>query len=262
MRRVLAALLAAVALAGCAAPGGPKRTQADQDNDGKRIAAAIESADQGGSSFHLDETLTFTGGDIPANQQVQMKATGDGVARSGRLRMSYKIQVGKNQTASYDVVIVEQDLYIKPHASSQWKQSSAPSATALYPAVLLPLVREAVLLATDVGAGSVANVDSGFSHRYKVTPASDQLEQLEAIAVSGSQESAFLKTARGEIDAFLTLTGDKLTRLEVHLSGQDPQNGETQKVDSIADYRPAKVDAIDPPPNAITVSPDQILNQG
>lgn len=264
MKRALAgALLAAsVLLAACAAPGAPRRTQADQDRDGKAIAAAIASADQDGASFHLDETLTFTGGDIPANQQLQIKAGADGVAKDGRLRMTYKIETGKNKAATYDIVVAEQVLYIKPHSSAQWKRSSSDAATALYPALRLPLLREAVLLAKEVGGGSVTTVDNGFAHRYKVTPASDQLEQLQAIPVSGGQETGFLRTATAEIDAFLTMTGDRLTRIEVHLSGKDPTNKETQKVDSAASFRPSKVDSIETPPNAIPVGPDQILNQG
>lgn len=264
MTRALAGALLAISmlLTACAAPGAPRRTQADQDRDGKAIATAIASADQDGSSFHMAETLTFTGGDIPANQELQIKATADGVAKDGRLRMTYKIETGKNKSASYDMVIADQALFVKPRSSAQWKRSSSDAATALYPALRLPLLREAVLLAKDIGGGSVTTVDNGFAHRYKVTPASDQLEQLQAIPVSGSQETGFLKTATAEIDAFLTMTGDRLTRIEVHLSGRDPTNNETQKVDSTADFRPSKVDPIETPPNAITVAPDQILNQG
>ena len=263
MRRALVGslLVVTVLLAACAPPGAPKRTAADQDRDGRAVAAAIASADQDGSSFHLDETLTFTGGDIPSNQELQIKASADGVAKDGRVRMTYKIETGKNKSVSYDIVVADQLLFIKPHSSAQWKRSSSDAATALYPALRLPLLRESVLLAQSVGAGSVTTVNNGFAHRYKVIPARDQLEQLQAIPVSGSQETLFLKTASAEIDAFLTMTGDKLTRIEVHLSGQDPTNGETQKVDSIADYRPARVDAIETPASSVLVGPDQILNQ-
>ena len=259
MRRPLLLAMVALLAAGCAAPGAPKRTQADQDRDAKAIAAAIQSADQDGSSFHMDETLTFTGGDIPSNQQLGLKATADGVARDGRVRMTYKIDTGNNKTTSYDMVLANQFIYVKLHSASQWKSSDVTAATALYPALRLPLLREAVLLAKEVGAGSVTTINNGFAHRYRVIPASDQLEQLQAIPVTGSQESVFLKTATAEIDAFLTLTGDKLTRIEVHLTGQDPENGEVQKVDSSADFRPARVDTIAIPPNAVRVGPDQIL---
>jgi hypothetical protein len=246
----------------CAGPGSSKRTQAEQDKDGKTIATAIAGADQGGASFHMDETLTFTGGDIPSNQQLQVKATADGVAKDGRIRMTYRIAASRSRTISYDMVVADTVLYAKPHASAQWKRTPAASATALFPTLRLRLVRESVLLAKEVDASSVTNSSGGFAHRYRVVPAADQLEQLQAIPVTGTQQQAlFLKTATAEIDAFLSLSGDRLQRLETHLSGTDPTNGEIQKVDCNADFKAAKVNAIQTPTGATTVTPDQILNQ-
>ena len=260
-RRHFVALVLLVATA-CAGPGSSKRSQADQDRDGKAIAAAIAGADQGGAAFHMDETLTFTGGDIPSNQQLQVKATADGAVKDGRVRMSYKIAASRNRTIAYDMVIADTVLYAKPHAVAQWKRTPAAAATALFPSLRLQLMREAVLLAKEVDASSVANTSSGFTHRYRVLPAADQLEQLQAIPVTGTQqETLFLKTASAEIDAFLSLSGDKLQRLETHLAGTDPSNGELQKVDCSVDFKAAKVSAIQTPTGATTVTPDQILNQ-
>jgi hypothetical protein len=262
MTRGWLAVLALILAASCAAPGSSSRTQGDQDRDGKTIAAAIDSTDQGGAGFHMDETLTFTGGDIPSNQQLQVKATADGVARDGRARMTFKIATGNNRTILYDMVIDGITLYVKPHGATTWKKTPSAPTTALFPTMRLQLVRESVLLAKRVDANSITNSSGGFAHRYRVVPASDQLEQLQAIPVSGTQQEAgFLKTASGEIDAFLSLSGNRLQRLETHLSGKDPTNGEQQKVDCNVDFKTAKVAAIQPPAGAALVTPDQILNQ-
>lgn len=260
-RRLLAAALLA-AVAACAPPGAPKRTAADVDRDRTAVAQAIRGADADGVSFHMTETLNLSGGDIPQGQQLQISAQADGVARSGRVRMTYKILRSRNQTIQYDVVLSGPDIFIKPHSASQWKRSDAASATALYPALRLPLLRETVLLARDVSSGSVTTVNNGFAHKYAVRPASDQLEQLQAIPVSGQAEQAFLKTATAELDAYLTLTGDRLTRVEVHLKGLDPSNREQQKIDSTVDFTPAKVDAIETPADAVVVPASEILNTG
>ncbi len=263
MTRRLGAALAALAVASaCAGSASGPRPQDQQDRDGKAIAGAVDAADQSGAGFHMDETLTFIGGDIPSGQQLQIKASADGVARDGRVRMSYKITASRTRSVTYDMVLADTMLYAKLHSASSWKRTTEASATALFPSLRLPLIRESVLLAKVVDAYSVANISGGFSHRYKVVPASDQLQQLQAIPLTGGQQQTnFLKTATAEIDAFLSLSGDHLMRLEVHLSGTDPTNGETQKVDSIADFKSAKVSPIAVPAEATTVTPDQILNQ-
>lgn len=262
MRRRLLAAGCLLALAGCAAPGAPSRSAADADADGRRVAAAVQAVDQDGAGFHMDETLVFSGGDIPANQQLSIKSTADGVVRAGRVQMTYRIQVSRKQTAVYDMLIANQVLYVKPHASTAWKRTPVASATALYPVLRLQLLREAVLLARNVGSGSLTTIPGGFGHRYRVTPASDQLEQLQAIhPAAGAQETGFLSTATAEIDATLNMQ-DRLSRLEVHLSGKDPQNRELQKVDASADFHPAGVGTIAVPSSSTPVGPDQILSQG
>jgi hypothetical protein len=258
-RTLLAGLLGLALLAACAAPGAPRRTQADQDADAKTVAAAIAGADQDGASFSMDETLVFTGGDIPANQQAEIRAQASGVAKAGRVRMTYKLLRQKGSPLQYDIVLADAVLYIKPHSSSQWKRAPASANTDLYPAVSLELLRESVLLATKVGPGSITTVNNGFARRYQVKPAADQLEQLEAVSGSGSSEQAFLRTATAEIDAFLTVTGGKLTRIEVHLTGTDPDTGEKQKIDASANYTPAKVSPIGVPAESTAVDPSQIL---
>ena len=267
MRRRLglpaAALLAlATALSGCAPPGAPNRSASDAEADGRAVAAAIQGVDQEGAAFHMDETLVFSGGDIPANQQLSIKANADGVLRAGKVQMTYRIQISQKQTVVYDMLIANQLLYVKPHSSTAWKRTPVASATALYPVLRLQLLREAVLLAKTVGSGSLTTIPGGFGHRYRVTPASDQLEQLQAIhPAAGSQEAGFLRTATAEIDATLNMQ-NRLSRLEVHLSGKDPQNRELQRVDTAADFRSAGVGGIPVPTTSTAVGPDQILSQG
>ena len=92
-----------------------------------------------------------------------------------------------------------------------------------------------------------------------VIPAADQLEQLDAVALSGPDETTFLKTATAEIDVFLSLSGNHLQRVEVHLVGTDPASGEKNSITSTSDYRAAKVGDIALPAGAQDVDPGQIF---
>lgn len=259
MSRLLA-LCVLLAVVACAPPGAPKRTAADVDKDRTAVAGAIRAADQDGMSFHMTETLLLSGGDIPSGQQAGINATADGAVHDGRARFTYKIAHGRNQTIDFDIVLDGADIYIKPHSSSQWKRSAVSAATALFPDLRLGLLRDTVLLASDVSSGSVTTVNNGFAHKYNVRPASDQLEELQAVPVTGQAEQAFLKTATAQVVAYLTLTGDKLQRLEVHLKGVDPTNGETQRVDTTADFTPSRVGTIEVPASSTPVPPSEILN--
>jgi hypothetical protein len=256
MRTLALVMAAAVLVSGC---GASKRMQADMDRDGKTIAAALQAADSGGSTFHLTESWVITGGQVPKGQQSTVSVTADGMVKSGRVKMTLKFTSGRTKP-SYDVVIADSYLYAKPHTGgAAWKRTSAQAGTALYPSALPRLLRESVLLAKRVDAYSVAQQGNGFAHKYVVIPASDQLEQLQAISLSGSEEQAFLKTARGEIDVFLSISGNNLKRVEVHLIGTDPTTTEKNKIDSSSDYRSARVDTIPIPAGAEDVQPGQIF---
>jgi len=255
--RALAGLLAALVLvAGCAA--GPKRTQADQDRDGKALAAALAAADSTGTNFQLTETWVLTGGSVPKGKQATLNLTAGGSVKGGRAKMTLTIKQTRGN-ALYDLVVADNYLYVRPHNKGTWKRTAASAGTALYPAVLLNLLRDAVLLAKSVGASSVVQVNNGVARKSVVVPASDQLEQLQAISLSGNAEQTFLKTATAEIDVFLTVTGAKLSRAEVHLVGTDPADSEKNKVDSTANYTQAKVSEIAVPTGALDVQSADIF---
>jgi hypothetical protein len=156
------------------------------------------------------------------------------------------------------MVLASNQLYVKGSDAS-WRSTPLAATTSLFPALRLDLIRETVLLASSVSSSSLTHVKAGFAHKYVVRPAPDQIEQLEAIPVQGRAETAFLKTAQAEVDVFLSLPGDRLDRIEVHLTGTDPSEGTRQKVDSSIDLRQARVNAIRPPAQAVAVSPAEIL---
>jgi len=256
MKGVAACLAALVLVAGCAAS---QRSQADMDRDGRTVAAALEAADSDGASFHLAESWVITGGQVPKGQQSTVSLTADGTARSGRVKMTLKFTTGPTKP-SYDLVVADGFLYARKHnGGAAWRRTTASAGSALYPAVLLELVRESVLLAKRVGASSIAQQGGGFAHKYVVIPSSDQLEQLEAITLSSSEEQAFLKTATAEIDVFLAVSGDRLQRVEVHLVGIEPSTGAKNKIDSTSDYKAAHVDSIAVPQGAADVDPGQLF---
>lgn len=254
-RRLAVGLLGMVLMAAC----GSARTQADQDKDGKLVAEALRSAYSQGSAFKMDQQLLILGGDIPSGQAIQVHATvTNGVLKNDTARFAYKIQQGQ-QSATYDMLIAQQQLFVKSRSATGWKTTALPSTTTLYPALRLDLVRETVLLARTISAGAITHIDAGFAHKYTVQPAPDQLEQLESIAVQGTTEDQFLKTARGQMDIYLMVPGNKLGRIELRMLGTDPSNGEKQEVLSTLDVRPAKVSSIQPPSNAQQVAPADIL---
>ena len=256
MKRLLTGvLLGMIMLVGC----GGTRSQSDQDKDAKLLADALRSAYSAGSGFKMDQQLLILGGDIPSGQAIQVHATVDnGILKNDTAKFGYKIQQGR-QTATYDMLIAQQQLYVKARNATSWKTTALPSTTTLYPTLRLELLRETVLLARSISPGSITHIDAGFAHKYTVQPAPDQLEQLESIPVQGTAEDTFLKTARAQIDIYLILPGNKLGRIELRMTGTDPANGEKQEVLSTLDLRPARVPAIQVPSDAQQVSPAEIL---
>jgi hypothetical protein len=145
------------------------------------------------------------------------------------------------------------------HQGGGWKTTPVTSTTTLFPALRLDLIRETVLLASSVSTATVTHINAGFARKFVVHAAPDQLEQLQAMPVQGAAEEQFLKTATAELDVFLTLPGNALGRVEVHLSGTDPTNGEKQEITSSLDLRSAKVGVIQAPGDAQQVDPSSIL---
>ena len=253
--RWVAGLLGMLLLAAC----GGARTQADQQKDGRMLAGALRSADLDGASFKLDQQLQLTGGDIPSGQAFQLHATASsGVLKNDAARFGYRIQQGQHAN-DYEMLVTGGRLYVKKRGASSWKAITVSSATTLFAALRLDVVRETVLLATSVSSAGLSHVDAGFVRKYAVRPASNQLEQLMSVSVQGTAETQFLKSASGEVDVFLTVPDGKLGRVEVHLTGVDPSNGERQDVQSSLDVRSAKVGSIQAPLDAQLVAPSDLL---
>ncbi len=244
-----------VMLAAC----GGGRTQADQQKDGTMLAGALRSADMDGASFKLDQQLLLTGGDIPSGQAFQLHATASsGVLKDGAARFGYRIRQGQHAN-DYDMLVAGGRLYVRKRGASSWKAIPVSSATTLFPALRLDVIRETVLLATSVSSAGLSHVDAGFVRKYAIRPASDQLEQLMSVSVQGTAEQQFLKSVSGELDVYLTVPDGKLGRVEIHLTGVDPSNGEKQAVQSSLDVRSARVGSIQAPVDAQLVAPSDLL---
>ena len=243
-----------VLLAGC----GVQRSDSDRARDAHAIAAAIRVADDSGQNFTMDETLTLRGGDIPSGQQRQFKGRATGGVRGGRARWTYKIQQQQG-SLSYEMLLGRGQVYVRPANTQVWRTTPAQELAPLYPSVRLDLMRATVLLARDVSGWTLTHVDQGFAHRYVVTPASDQLEQLENVPLGPGLEATFLKSARVELDFFLSAPGDRLLRIEVHMTGTDPDSRETQKVDCVASFTGGRVSVIGLPVAAMPVQAADIL---
>jgi hypothetical protein len=244
----------AALLAGC----GFQRSDSDRARDAGLIANAIRAADDGGQNFTMDETLLVHGGDIPSGQASQFKGSATGAVRAGRARWTYKIQQQQG-ALNFDMMLGHGQVFVRPAGTTAWRTTTAAGLAPLYPSIRLDLLREAVLLARDVSGWSLTHVSQGFAHRYVVTPATDQLEQLENVPVAAGLEQTFLKSAKVEIDVFLSAPGDRLFRIEVHMTGTDPDSREVQKIDSLASFNGGKVSAIGLPFAAQPVQPTDIL---
>lgn len=255
LRVVVSLFLGVLLLTAC----GNTRSRADQDKDAKLLASSLQSAENAGMGFNLTQALVLTGGQIPSGRQFEADATVTGGAlKDGSARLTYHLQQGQ-QGAIYDMRLVGEQLFVSRHGGSGWKTIPLGDAVSLFPALRLDLVRETTLLATSVSSGALTHIDAGFSKKYAVTPASDQLEQLESVSVEGQTEDAFLKTASGEVDVYLVQPGNQLGRVQVHVTGTDPGSGTKQDVQSTLDLHATKVATISAPANAQSVDPTQIL---
>jgi uncharacterized membrane protein len=255
LKAAVVALGCLVLLAGC----GFQRSDSDRTRDAELIANAMRAADDGGQNFTMDETLLVRGGDIPSGQASQFKGTATGAVRAGRARWSYKIQQQQG-SLNFEMLLGHGQLFVRPSGTTAWRTTAAAGLAPLYPSIRLDLLAETVLLAKNVSGWTLSHVSQGFAHRYVVTPANDQLEQLEGVPVPAALEPTFLKSARLEIDVFLSAPGDRLFRIEVHMSGTDPDSREVQQIDSLASFNGGKVPAVALPAAAQPVQPSDILS--
>jgi hypothetical protein len=256
VKRIAILLLPALLIAaGC----GSTRTRADQDRDGKLIAASLRTATVNGSAFKMDQHLRLTGGGSNAGQYFDIHATvNDGLLREDTARFTYRMDQGTH-SQSFQMLVADGRLFVRPRGRSGWKDVPLASASSLFPLLRLDLLRQTVLLAGSVSVGGAAHVDAGFARKFAIRPAVDQAEQVQSMPVQGADEEQFLKTASTEVDAFLVYPGDQLGRLEVHMNGTDPQSQTRQDVNAVLDLRPAHVGTITPPADAQAVSLDQLL---
>lgn len=223
------------------------------------LAASLNAVDTAGTAFTMDEKLVLTGGGVPSGQALSVHATSkDGTAREGNVGLTYHIDNGRSGL-DYDMMVTGTQLFARRRGTTQWLTTPITATTSFLPALRLELVRETVLLASSISGSSITHISSGFARKYAVKPASDQLEQLEAIVVQGRSEASFLKSATGEVDVFLSVPGDRLERVEVHVSGTDPGGGTRQRVDNWVDLRQARVAPIKIPDSATAVAPEAIF---
>jgi hypothetical protein len=257
-KQAIALLLVGLALGACSAPEG--RTQADRDRDAQLIASDLRGVDLAGGRFSMDNQLAYTGGSVPSGQELVFhSSSNNGTFKDGEARFQYKFTRASKPTV-YDMVVEESRLFVKAHSSAAWKTLPAGDAAVLLPLARLETIRQTVLLAGDVGGATVSPMSGGLYRKYRVRPAPPQLEQLEGVVFSGSDETTFLKTATGEVDVFLTLSDKKLSRLEIHMRGVDPQSHTTQIIDSSIDVRPSNVSEIRTPAGATAIQISDLFN--
>jgi hypothetical protein len=255
MNRFLALAVAGVVLlVSCGSSAG--------DSDLQVAAGAIREVESKGAAFTFSETLTQTGGDIPKGKMAQIKFTASGLERDDNAALVLRLSNSNGQAAgAYDLVISDSDLYVRPHGSTrEWFAGPASVANHFYPGVRLNLLRETVLLATNVS--KTTNYSNGsFSDQYTITPGSDQLEQLQSTVVGAAQEAKFLKSATGAITVYLSTGGHHLQRVDLKVSGTDPQTSLKQVFTSSLTFsKLGKVATPKVPAAAIAVQPSDLFS--
>ncbi|HVB76903.1 MAG TPA: hypothetical protein VNI34_03740 [Candidatus Nitrosotalea sp.] len=236
--------------------GSPTRAQ--QAATGRQLAEAVRQAQQGGVRVTLEESLALNGGSLAAGQEYRLQASGSGLARGDQARFSYAIDQG-SQRATYQMMFDASRLYVEHAPSSGWKSVPLESMTSLFPALRLTLIRQSLLLASSISSPQLIHLNSGFARSYAIQPGPDQVQQLQSIAVDPSIEAAFLKQAQTQIDVDLSLPGDRLLQIQVHLAATDPVSGQHQEILSTASFSPARVGDLSPPGGDVATSPGEIL---
>jgi hypothetical protein len=239
VRTLTIGLAGLILLAAC----GFQRSDSDRARDANLVANAIRTADDSGQNFTMDESLVLRGGDIPSGQSRQFKGTATGAVRLGHARLTYKVQQQQG-SVSYEMLLGRGHIYVRPAGSQAWRTTAAQNLSPLYPSIRLDQLRATVLLAKDVSGWTLAHVKQGFAHKYVVKPSSDQLVQIENMPLAPGLEQTFLKTAKVEIDVFLSTPGDRLYQIEVHIQGTDPDSREVQQIDCVAHFNGGKVGPI------------------
>jgi hypothetical protein len=248
------AAAALLLLTACGAGGG--------ESDLQVVASAIREVESKGAGFTFSETLTQTGGDIPKGKMAQVKFNASGQEQDDTVNLVLKLSNSGGQAGgAYDLVIADSDLYVRPHGSTRaWFQGPASVANHFYPGVRLNLLRETVLLATKVSK-TTSYSNGGFSDQYTVTPGSDQLEQLQSTVVGAAQEAKFLKSATGSITFFVSTSGHRLQRVDLNVSGTDPQSSLKQVFTSSLTFsKVGKVPAPKVPAAAIAVQAQDLFS--
>jgi hypothetical protein len=256
VKRVLGLLLTTLLIAaGCGSSAG--------DADLAAVAGAIREVEQKGAAFSYTDTLLDSGGSIPKGMVNRIRLSAAGQERDDNVSfvLSQLDSAGKT-VGGYDLVINDVYLFVRPHGTTRdWFLGSAALFNQFYPGVRLNLLRETVLLAKKSGKSSTFSSGT-FYNLYTITPAPDQLEQLMSVTVAADTETAFLKSSRATITAYLTTSGH-LQRIVLHLEGTDPSSSLKRVYDSSMTF--SRVGrATDPsiPVTAIPVQPVDMFSTG
>lgn len=256
MKRSALALLVLL-LAGCGSSTAPN------PDDLRTLAGAIRSLQGSGATFTYTNTLSFTGGQIPKGQVGTERVASSGSVRGDRA--SFTLTRSGAQKQSFDVVLDDADIYVKPHRTSRvYFYDPAVYAEAYIEGLRLNLLRDIVLLAAaEPTAGAVRFKDRGLTRAYTITPGRDQLEQLlSAVGFqSAAEETKSLKTASGSITLYTAFGDGHLDRVEMALSGVvDSQGTKVAIAPAVIFTKLGQAAAIQVPADWIQVHPQDLFS--
>lgn len=252
-----AIVLALVLLAGCGTATGPNQ------DDLHMLAGAVRALQASGAQFTYSNTLTFSGGQIPKGQVGTERITSRGSVRGDRA--AFLLTRSGAQKLSFDVVVDDADIYVKPHRMSRpYFYDPAVFAEAYIEGLRLNLLRDIVLLAAaEPTSAAVRFKDGGLAHAYTITPGRDQLEQLlSAVSFqSAAEETQFLKSAKGSITLYTAFGDGHLTRIEMALSGVvDSQGTKVAIAPAVVFTKAGPAGVIQVPADWIQVQPQDLFS--
>jgi hypothetical protein len=180
-----------------------------------------------GASFTYTSSFQLTGGQVPSGQTERTTISGSGSIRGDRAGLLLTLTGAKKQ--SFDVVIDDADVYVKPHGMQRpYFYDPAVVAEPFIEGIRLNLLRDIVLLAAaEPSAGSLRFKDGGLQHAYTIRPGRDQLEQLLSTVgfQSSADEAQFVKSSSASITLYTGYSDGRLDRVEMSLTAPFDNRG-------------------------------------
>lgn len=217
--------LIAPGLSGCGARAAPAAAS-------EASAAAIADAEHQGYRLKLDETLTLTGGDIPAGQEILIQVSGQGRSHDFRTQLDLTLTGGGGRSRQkVSLVLFEGDAYVRSSATGAWQVVPAASL-AWIPAGRVDLFYQAALLGDTVQGSGLALDRLLPVRRTTVRIPASITGQLLGGELPATGAGGRNTPRRGTLYLLQGLTGGELRGLQFDLQGHVRLDSQSDRMSS------------------------------